>query len=251
MAYGNNYNGPVREKNALDDTKLRLWADPVNGSKGSPSLQIVYTDVNPRINVYTNVPGDKDDGRISAALDMYSVGELFQMLRDLADPTSEKGTNTIIETKKPARKDGKATGELWTDTTVVVGKDKDGRIYISVLAYDKQRPKIKFYFGNGLYSVAGRIVNGERVADSDESISRRRCLAWVNQVEGILQSVAAIRYKHPEKPARDGDRRPGNRGGGSGGGSSGGGNRRDSGGDDNMFENAGKDNNEFDDDIPF
>lgn len=213
---------PQRVKTILDDNKLRLSADPLPGGEGRPSMSIYYSGTgNPRIDVYTNMPGDKDNGRIRGDLDLPTFFEFLECLRELAATDAIPEQAYVIENKtKPWDQVNKRPGkEMVVATRLSCGKDKDGRIFIALTSYEQDRPRIRFFFGTGFFHSLGH-PNGGKMSDAE--VSRFKARGFVNMMGLLMAGVATRDWKEKEKKP-DGQQGGGNRGGYNGGG--GGGNR--------------------------
>lgn len=187
---------PTREKTILDDTKFKLSTEEVKGGKGRPTLSLYCANSpdpktkrvssNPRIDVYTNVPGARDNGLIRAKFDMQTLYQLFYWLEKLGSDAN--GTSYGIDCETNG-KDGKKILE----SVIVFGKDSNGRYFISVLdKKDDTSPKIRFYFSNTFYHKIRR-MGGEPLTDSE--ISHGALMGWVNMFKQQFPIVAHAQYK--------------------------------------------------------
>lgn len=203
---------PQRVKTILDDAKLRLSADPLPGGQGRPSFSIYYSGTsNPRIDVYTNMPNDKDNGRIRGDLDLPTFFDFLELIRELASSDAIPEQPYVIENMtKPWDKANNRPGkEMVVATRLIAGKDDKGRIYVALTSFDKERPKIRFYFGTGFFHSLG-LPNGVKL--SDDRVSRIKALSFVNMMGPLMANVAARDWKPKE------DKKGGSGGGGGGGG---------------------------------
>lgn len=237
----NNRYKTQREKNVLDDSKLKLWTDALPNGEGKPSFSLYVAGNNPRIDVYTNLPGDKDDGKIRAEIDIVIAGEIFQTIEDYANNIEQNPQVTWENSGKGwDRANNRPTKDMMVKSKIVVGKDKEGRIYIAVLAADPDRPKIKFHFGNNLFR---KVFAGNNEKASDAMVSRMTALAWTGMQKILLPTVLANTYVFKSKADQQNGR--GNQGGGNyNRGGNGGGNNRNYGG-------GGGDANDLSDDLGF
>ena len=204
------YNGPrrpQRERNILDDGKFKLSAPPLPGAKDRPSLQPGFERNNPYLLVRTGFPNDKDYGKIKAKMDMEAFQHIFVLLERVC--SSDKPSQYTQDNKGKPFINGQPSKDLLVETTTVVGRDDKGRIYISVLSYDKSRPKVIFYFGDRYYHATHSKDESYSTADK----STDRCRSWMRSIEKVLGPVAAANWVPP-----DNDQNGGNRGGGGGGG---------------------------------
>ena len=212
---------PPRTKTILDLPKFRLTGDVQGGATARPTLSFYLTGENPRADVYTQISGDRDNGLIRAKLDYQALGVIFSSIEHfcLAETPADRWSLDC--------KDGYAYGKKQptpvTTAQVVVGKDERGRIYLSVLdALNKDRAKIRFYFGLGEYF---GLVNSQGQPVDEATISRMSALGWVEMYKAVMAVPATQQYeaeqvKKAAKAASGGNNN--NRGGyqGNGGGRS-------------------------------
>lgn len=231
-----------RKKTALDHTKMRLYGEKLDNAKGAPSLLFYLTeDGNPRIDVYTGVEGDKDNGLIRAAMDIRTARALIEL------------SDVVIKHDGPCRFYISNKNYLWpggkrSDTPVeisktVVGKAEDGRIYLSLLA--KDRPKAIFYFTNPFFH---KITDSEGQPIDKALDSRLFAKGYFNQVGDLLSVVSALTYKEPAPRGQHGGQ------GGGGYNNNRGGNNNYNNNNNNGGGNGGGQSNNGDggfDDIPF
>lgn len=135
MAYQQQDRKPL-PKTAFDELKLRLEGVKPEGAKRPPQLRVSVIKNSPRIDVFTNIEGDTDNGRISAPMDAKTFFALIICVEDIAAGEPDQQI-------KIANKVG-APGQQRIISHTIIGKDKDGRMFISVIA--KDRPRIKFQF---------------------------------------------------------------------------------------------------------
>lgn len=212
MSYGNKPQYPTRVKTILDDGKLKLSADPIAGGTGRPTLSLYVANTpnqdggvaaNPRIDVYTNVPTDKERGRIRAAMDMPAFFSMMELLKLVADPATPAGAVYTVDNAKPDFRNGKRQETPLLENRTILGKDKDGRIYISILSVDTDRPKIRFHFGAGMYHRMARPQGGEPLTDAEVSAIAAR--AWIETMSRLVPQVAADVYKFVPKDPNGGN----------------------------------------------
>lgn len=206
------YTPQPRVKTLLDDQHFKLTANPVSGHK-RPTFHLYYTSNNPRIDIWTNVDNDMDKGRITVNLNMTALYQLFEVIEKVAnDPTPDvlyKMTNENHPWDKQANRRAKEAVVL---STTAVGRDKEGRVWISVLAANPNRPKICFYFGAHQYHKLQR--RGEALTDAE--ISTMAAKAFIKQLRDAISNVAATTYT-----PKDSTGQPSNNNRSSGGNSSG------------------------------
>lgn len=211
---------PTRTKTILDDSKFKLSADPLPNGKGRPSLCLYCANTpnqeggiaaNPRIDVYTNVPNDKQNGLIRAAMDSEALFNLFECLKLIQDPATESPSAFAIDNGKPDFRNGKRQEEPLIETKTMVGKDKEGRCYISILSTDSDRPKIRFYFAPGIYHRITRIQGGQPLTSAELSAICVR--GWISKMQQFFPIVASEAYNYAPRPDNNSGNNSGNRGG--------------------------------------
>lgn len=134
---------------ALHDNKMRLLAPPHEKAvvkfdrPQQPSLTVRIKDNQPRFIVYTNVEGDKDNGRIEAALDVYTFSAIMTAVELMAnDPNAEP---VMFECKNFVYPGGKRSEKPVVTCHVVLARDRNtGMLSIALKPYDKSRPLIVF-----------------------------------------------------------------------------------------------------------
>lgn len=245
-------------KTALNEFKLRLIGPMQAGAKRQPTLGVSVAKNQPRIDVYTNVPNDKNNGNIRAAMDSPTIYALMELIRTIADgpvDTIEKINNlnhTFFE--------GKRSEHPKIISQTHVGKDTDGVVWIAVTA--KDRPMIQFKFLPTTYHTW---VHRDGSAWGEAELSVMYAKAYAKLMENLVANVLEAGYVEPEpRPqqggggGQGGNSYGGNRGGGGGnnynrgsndrGGNQGGGNR---GGGNNYGSNdSGGGGEDFGDDFP-
>jgi hypothetical protein len=219
-------------KTAINDPKLKLYAPPLPGANQAPSLEPGYASNHPFLLVRTNFPNDKDYGRIKAGLDMPAFMETLGLIEKVVH-TSDECSYTMENKNKPwSREQGGRVKEAILETTTIVGRDKEGRVFIAILHYDKSRPKVIFHFGSRMYHSITR--RGGEITAAEQSNSA--ALAWVHTLRQLMPVVASQHYVNKTMDP-----------------SKGGGNNRSS----NSFSRGGNDNetsggsSDFDDGLPF
>jgi hypothetical protein len=185
-----NQNSPAKVKSILNESKLRL-SKPVENEKGKySSLQFSIHNNQPRITVWTGYENDKSQntgyGKIEAALDIPHMYILIELIREAA--AAKEATKSSLECKNYIFNGGKKSSEPLLQTTVYVGKDDKGIVYISLIAYNKDRPKIKFDFNiNKFYHT---LKNNEGAVMSADVASVTAAKGWCRLLENIIANVA-------------------------------------------------------------
>lgn len=107
---------------------------------------------NPRITIWSRVQGDEKKLPISAPMNVVSMTALLDMIERACtlEPGERAGALTCEGNKyDPVSKD-RLPG-IHVLSRVLVGKDKEGCVWISVLSEDETRPRIQFKYGLGDY----------------------------------------------------------------------------------------------------
>lgn len=215
-------NQPPLPKTALHEYKLRLSGPQDEGQRRPPTFQVQVTKNNPRITVYTNVEGDKDNGKIAAPMDgvtMFAVlGELERML------TAEPGTQAKVDNLVGP------PGKQRIISHTVFGKDKEGRMWIGVIA--EGRPKVKFTFKPSDWH---HIAHGDGTPYNEAEISIMYCRGWVKLMMELIANVMDTFYVEPD--TQNNNRRGGGGGGYNNNNNRGGGYNNSGGGSDGGFDN--------------
>lgn len=198
----------------IDDLKLRMYADPVNGGKRKPSLSVSMYENNPRLVVKTNMDNDKDYGKITAAMDMPIFFSFLDVLESVINGPNDSQQRIVNKKRKFINGESK----ILDDTYTIVGKDKDGVVWISVLAYDKERPRIKFEFGSNEYH---GILNRDGSPYDKGKWTQHAARGWMEIMRRVLSQVFVKNYEYVDYYAKKSDRKQasgGNNGGNRGGG---------------------------------
>lgn len=149
---------------------LKRWTlfTKAPGVEGRTSrLQWVVRDANPRITVYTGIPNDPGYGMISAAMNPETFFVMLELLERIA--LGEPNTKNMITCKTSSRTEDGTTGERRLVSTVWLGKDAEGIVWISVVAADETRPKIKFEFQISFYHELLK-SNGTALSAAESSV---------------------------------------------------------------------------------
>lgn len=123
-----------------------LYADaPIAGAQKPGNFRLKVLGNVPRFTVKTNVPDDKDYGKIDFQTDVPTFMAVIKLIEDLAEGR-EEGSFTLEYNDHVFTSGGQRSEKPVTKASIKIGKEKDsGRIYIAVLGYN--RPKIQFFFG--------------------------------------------------------------------------------------------------------
>lgn len=238
----NNFQRPQRKKTALSNRKYSLTERNQDGKNAN--LNWDYQKNNPSITVWTGVESDKanDNGKIVAAMDDIVVEGLFDLIERAADFDTEGGTKDFrdkISNKNFIFPGGKRSDAPVNVSETWVGKDKEGKVWISVLSFKQDRPKIRFYFK---FSDFHTFVHGSGEAYSEAEASVVAARAYARKLRHVIAHLSVTEWVEPEpRPQQGGYGGRGNGGGGgwqgNGGGNGGGNQGGNSGGGDFGGEN--------------
>lgn len=208
----NGFRPAPRKKIALDNPKLTMYAP--NSVGKSARLAWGLVDNNPRITVHTNDPNDSnnDYGRISAHLDATTLYAIFELLKATIDAPGK--CRDKIDCLKYTFPNGKRSDKPSVTASVVVGKDENGVIWISLSAY--QRPQIQFKFSNPDFH---HFIHEDGTRFTHNEVSVLYAKAYINLLERMYAHVLVTEFKEIERKPNGGGNGGGgyNRGGDGGG----------------------------------
>ncbi len=176
MADFNNQERKPLPKTAFDEMKLRLEAPLQEGQRRPPALKVSVIRNNPRIDVFTNIDGDRDNGRLSAPMDGLTFFALIVKVEEIAAGEPDVQVKIANKVGRP--------GEQRIVSHTIVGKDKEGRCFISVVAQD--RPKIKFTF---LPSDWHELSHRDGTPYADAELSCVYAKAWAKLMAELAPNV--------------------------------------------------------------
>lgn len=238
---------PQPQLTPLDVMSTWLFADPVAGGTKRPNLKVRVVGNVPRIVVKTNVPDDRNNGRIDFQTDTATFASFLYKLEQLAEGKTDQSFSFEYIDDFVA---GKKLDKPMTLSTLKIGKDRDsGKLFMAVLGHN--RPKIQFFFGPSKFH-ALKYGDGSPVPEGE--VSAAYAMGFVRSMGPIVQHLLVSNFnedarnvaKPPQMQNRGGggggNYGGGNRGGGGGnygGGNSGGGNSGGGGGDFSTVEGFG------------
>jgi hypothetical protein len=246
-----------RKKTPLDNKKLNMSSKNQDGKYAS--LQWGLFTNNPRITVYTNVESDRDTnyGKISANMDTPAFYAFLNLLaKAIAFVPGTDGKDEFknsIENKNFIFPGGKRSDKPVVQSELFVGKDKEGVVWMGVMA--KDRPRIKFNFQLSDFHML-KHGTGETFSAAEASVVAAN--AYFAVLTEMLAHMQVSHWVEPEeKPREGGGGYGGNRGGGGGGynrgggqGGGGGGYNR-GGGDSGGASGGGFGGDDSSEDLPF
>lgn len=201
-----------RKKIGLDNQKLSMSAPNSKGKRAGLLWQLINN--NPRIVVYTNDPDDQADyGKITAALDAPTFFAFLNLIDNAIKAEGEYKEK--IDNANYTWPGGKRSETPSVVSSLIVGKDADGLIWISVSA--PRRPQIKFPFINPEFH---NFFHRDGSPYEKAEVSAIMAKSYLDILRGMMAQLLVTEYVEPKpKEDRNGG---GNRGGGFGGGSGGG-----------------------------
>lgn len=184
-------------KTYVDVNKFVIWGDePADGDQKRPRLVFGFRDGNPRITVYTGVPGQ--NGLITFPSDYPTMVACMNMLKDVI--AGAPGTKFSIDSLGTVYENNKPTKDKRVVGTLYMGKSKDGIIYFSVMAEGK--PKLVFSVKPSPYHV---FRDGDKnvIPDSVMSCKLANGIAdlVLDIIGRILEAYTAEEYSTVRKPA--------------------------------------------------
>lgn len=249
--------------NLLQEYKLRLVAEPLegamefNGRRREPQLALSVYDNQPRFTVYTNVEGDKQNGRIEGNMDTFTFFAVMQALREvIADP---EHPGFAVENKGHffSKENGRSE-KPGVKSRTILGRNERGEIFMAVVA--NNRPKAQFIFKPTEYHT---FINKDGTPTALSKVSELFASGYVKLMEKAVVSVLQTDFiSHEDIKARKEAAKQsggGYKGGGGGGynrsnGNNGGGYKGGSQGNKGGYNKpapAAAPAAEFDDDFPF
>ena len=196
-----------RKKNALSEYKLRLNAPKENGMTRAPSLSVSVVKNQVHMDVYTNVPQEPNNGRITAKMSSRAFRAMMQVIKSFVTGKFTKAVcldcdgHTFYQGKRSDKK---------TLNFVQIGINKDGAIYIAVRS-DKHKD-IQFPFIDEEYHRL-RYADGSDFPLSDAS--KMYAESWVDLLNSLSAHILHDEYVEPEpKPDNNGGNNNWNKGNG-------------------------------------
>ena len=178
----------VPKKTPFDNPNLHILTPSKKDPQKNARLSTGYYRNCPTINVWTADPEDRarekvtNYGKIIATFDIRHFCILMEFIRELAlDPTLE--TKRKVSGKAYLFPNGKRTDNPVLISETYVGKDKDGLMFISVIA--KDRPIIKFIFDGNTYQF-NSIAHSDGSPLTKQEISKYDAIAWSKIQEKLM-----------------------------------------------------------------
>lgn len=243
-----------RQKTILDHPKFKLTGDLNSDGKRPtfhPYLHINGNDSSknsPRIVVYTNIEADKatKSDQIQGELDIVQFGAFITAIEDAANPNI-KFDKEVIELRNYIWMNGQRSEEPKTKGYLIVGRNENGTVYVSLKHFDNKRPAIKFEFG---FSVYARMVSNDgpvEPAVASRRVARSMAKLWGDYMNDEYKDKTGLPQPRQQQGGNGGGF--GNNQGGGFGGNQGFGGGNQGGGFAGGFQAGG--GYKADDDIPF
>ena len=171
----------------LNEYRLSLKApieEKLGGTK-EPGLRLSVLYNNPRIDVFTGIPNDKEYGVIKAPMDPLTFFTFLERFKEIIEGENDQTFKILNYTGMPSNKT--------VVSTTIAGKDKDGIVWLSVIA--EGRPRIKFKVLPSNY----HIFKDKDGNDLDLSkVSYYTAKGWVNQFGSLVPNVMNSFYEAPD-----------------------------------------------------
>ena len=215
-------NFPTRKKTPLDEVGLRLIADTLENGTGRPTLKVYPNGKNSiRFDIWSNLPGDKNDGRITLDVPYIIMYTFMEMIKYYAEP-STPADRSYVELTGFTFFGGKKSEKPEVLGKMYSGKDENGVVFISIQMADSSRPKIMFPLIDQSFS---RIITAQGPMNK-ATASALYARGYVTALQLFLQHHCSEAYVDKSQQAKGGQGGGygGNSGGNSYGGNSGGGN---------------------------
>ncbi|WP_257291133.1 hypothetical protein [Endozoicomonas sp. ONNA1] len=181
----NNYqnrNTNQKKKTLLDDNKLKLYAPKLDGGTGSPSFSVSKFDNNIHFVVYTNLPNDKERGKIDARFDMIQTMGVLTKFNELI--RSEKPGTVVLKYLDHTFFNRKRSDEVRHLSSLIFEKEDSGKIYVAITARD--RPQIKFYFATNKHAA---LAKRDRTEFTEAEDSQFQASGWCALMKRLIPSI--------------------------------------------------------------
>ena len=183
--------GPIapRPKGITDHPKFKLTGDLNSDGKRPTFHPYLHQNSNdssknaPRISVYTNVEADKatKQDHIQGELDIIQFNCFIQAIEDAANPNITF-SKEVVELRNYIWMNGQRSEEPKTKAYLIVGRNENGTVYVSLKHFDPKRQAIKFEFG---YSTYARAVSNEGPVEPSLA-SRRAAISYARLWGGYM-----------------------------------------------------------------
>ena len=186
MSNGFNKGPATPREKTITDHPLNKIHGPLNSSGKKPTFH-PYLHINgndssknaPRVVVYTNDDQDKSmkQDQITGELDLVTYLGFIDAIFDAANPDKEF-TQEVIELRNYIWMNGQRSEEPKTKAYLIVGRNENGTVYVSLKHFDPKRAALKFEFAHGVYT---RLVSQEGAvapAVASRRVARAQAELW-------------------------------------------------------------------------
>lgn len=153
--------GPItpRPKGITDHPKMKLTGE-LNADGKRPTFHpYLHQNSNdpsknsPRIVVYTNLESDKSmkQDQIQGELDIIQYEAFLDAINDAANPLIDF-KQEVIELRNYIWMNGQRSEEPKTKAYLIVGRNDNGTVFVSLKHFDPKRSAIRFEFGFSVYA---------------------------------------------------------------------------------------------------
>lgn len=179
-----------------DVARFVLWADNPSEEGKRARFVLSFRDGNPRFVVYTGGLGR--DAVINFPMDVVHLTTVMNKLKDIA--AGEPNQKFYTESLSPIYENDKMTNQKRVLSTLVIGKSKDGIVYLSIMM--EGRPNIVFPIVPSPFHIF-RDNNKEIIPDA--SVSSTMAVGVANV---ILDVVARVMMDYTNEEYDNGTRKP-------------------------------------------
>lgn len=188
-----------RSKNILDHWGLKLTTAPVQGSQRRPSLAFRFIGNDPVAEAWTNVQGDKDNGRILLKLDNTAFEALMQALEYILK--SKEQTHIAVEVMQRTWNGGKP-GDIKPAGRLAVGRDSNGVMFVAITSWDQNRPKLRFPLlpnerDFNFYDASGQPLEKSKLSELVAG-------GWLSRMRSMMPTIQFHTYTEPQPKEKKG-----------------------------------------------
>ena len=181
---------PQKPKNLTHNLKLRLLAPKLPNGNWEPSLSVVVTGNNIKIDVWSNRDGDRDKGNVNA---MVSPVELLVMLQAINKAaTVAANEQTLRLAFQEQQWEGGRPGASYTGATCYIGKDSEDYIYISLVRTNHEPIKFRF-----MSPKTGNLIGPDGNALDPLVENKMYASAWAKLMEIVVFNTINDTYVPP------------------------------------------------------
>lgn len=162
----------------FDVSKMTLWGEK-GAREQTPAFRLSFRDGNPRFVVNT---GEPMGGFINWAANYDSFARMIRVFESVID--GPNGSHKIIQSYRNKWVNDKPTNEQELQSQLVMGKKKDGVIFLAVL--EENKPKIEFAFKKDSWH---KLIEADQTEATDEAFSRFYALGYIDILKNVLSSA--------------------------------------------------------------